>query len=74
MQTKKKVYGRNASREPTSRVSRSSKKVSENTQVAEKKVTELITSSARKKKSGMLLTSLYLCSMKFFSAHICFLR
>lgn len=49
MQTKKRVSGRNASREPASpRVSRSKKKLSENAQVSEKKVTDMITSSARK--------------------------
>ncbi|KAK4841236.1 hypothetical protein QYF36_001206 [Acer negundo] len=52
MQTKKKVNGRNVSRSEhaSPRVSRASKKVSENGQVAEKKVTELITSSVRKQK------------------------
>uniref|UniRef100_A0A5B7BZP0 FCP1 homology domain-containing protein n=1 Tax=Davidia involucrata TaxID=16924 RepID=A0A5B7BZP0_DAVIN len=51
MQTKKKVNGRNSARElASSKVSRHQKKVSENVQMAEKKVTELITSSARKQK------------------------
>ncbi|TXG56055.1 hypothetical protein EZV62_017368 [Acer yangbiense] len=57
MQTKKKVNGRNASRSEhaSPRVSRASKKVSENGQVAEKKVTELITSSVRKQKQVGIL-------------------
>ncbi|KAA8528974.1 hypothetical protein F0562_033538 [Nyssa sinensis] len=51
MQTKKKVNGRNSARELASpKVSRHQKKVSENVQMAEKKVTELITSSARKQR------------------------
>lgn len=55
MQTKKRVSGRNASREPAStRVSRSQKKLSENAQVSEKKVTELITSSARKQRVAVV--------------------
>ncbi|KAI5600808.1 hypothetical protein BDE02_01G049700 [Populus trichocarpa] len=50
MQTKKRICGRNASRELASpRISRAQKKLSENVQVAEK-VSELITSSARKQK------------------------
>ncbi|KAK9276107.1 hypothetical protein L1049_005638 [Liquidambar formosana] len=66
MQTKKKIQGRNSSREHASpRVSRSQKKVSENALVTEKKVAELITSSARKqrvagtlsKKSGEPVTA-----------------
>ncbi|XP_044490652.1 CTD small phosphatase-like protein 2 [Mangifera indica] len=57
MQTKKKVYGRKASQEHASpRVLRAPKKVSENVQVAEKKVTELITSSIRKQKSVNILS------------------
>ncbi|KAJ4710848.1 CTD small phosphatase-like protein 2 [Melia azedarach] len=57
MQTKKKVNGRNASREHASpRVTRAAKKVSENGQVAEKKVTELIASSVRKQKSISILS------------------
>lgn len=56
MQTKKRISGRNASREHASpRVSRAQKKASENAQVADKKVPELITSSARKQKCGILL-------------------
>ncbi|KAJ6307637.1 hypothetical protein OIU76_017435 [Salix suchowensis] len=51
MQAKKRICGRNASREHASpRISRAQKKLSENVQVAEKKVSELITSSARKQK------------------------
>ncbi|GFZ21144.1 SCP1-like small phosphatase 5 [Actinidia rufa] len=51
MQTKKKVCGRNSSRDPVSpKVSKHQKKVSENVQVAERKGTEIITSSARKQK------------------------
>ncbi|GKV16106.1 hypothetical protein SLEP1_g26797 [Rubroshorea leprosula] len=51
MQTKKRVSGRNASREPAStRVSRSQKKISENAQVSERKAIELIASSARKQR------------------------
>ncbi|XP_061982340.1 uncharacterized protein LOC133702131 isoform X2 [Populus nigra] len=55
MQTKKRISGRNAPREPASpRISRAQKKLMENLQVAEKKVSELITSSARKQKCGSL--------------------
>ncbi|PSS13674.1 CTD small phosphatase-like protein [Actinidia chinensis var. chinensis] len=51
MQTKKKVCGRNSSRDPVSpKVSKHQKKASENVQVAERKVTDIITSSARKQK------------------------
>lgn len=58
MQTKKKANGRNASREHASpRVSRTVKKGSENVEVPKKKVTELITSSVRKQKSGILSSS-----------------
>lgn len=53
MQTKKKAGGRSASREHASpRVSRIQKKYSENVQTEEKKVSELITSSARKTRCG----------------------
>ena len=53
MQTKKKVCGRNSSHDPVSpKVSKHQKKVSENVQVAERKVTDIITSSARKQKHG----------------------
>jgi len=52
MQAKKKSSRRNASQERGShKVSRSQRKVSENGRSAEKKVTDLITSSARKNKS-----------------------
>ncbi|KAK7387581.1 hypothetical protein VNO78_28488 [Psophocarpus tetragonolobus] len=52
MQTKKKTSRRNASQERGScKVSRAQRKVSENAQAAEKKVMDLITSSARKNKS-----------------------
>ncbi|KAL2332665.1 hypothetical protein Fmac_013878 [Flemingia macrophylla] len=52
MQTKKKSSRRNASQECGSpRVARSHKKASENGRAVEKKVTDLITSSARKSKS-----------------------
>lgn len=55
MQTKKKASRRNGSRECVSpRASRAQKKVSENGQVVEKKVADLITSSARKIKPGKL--------------------
>ncbi|KZV57715.1 CTD small phosphatase-like protein 2 [Dorcoceras hygrometricum] len=50
MQTRKKVAGRNSRDLPSPRVSRLQKKLVENVQVQAKKVTELITSSARKKK------------------------
>lgn len=61
MQTKKRISGRNGPREPASpRISRAQKKLSENLQVAEKKVSELITSSARKQKCSMLLLFLYI--------------
>ncbi|KAJ1391637.1 HAD-like superfamily [Sesbania bispinosa] len=56
MQTKKKASRRNASQECGSpRVSRAQRKPSENGQVDEKKVTNLITSSARKNKSFSIL-------------------
>ncbi|XP_042501127.1 CTD small phosphatase-like protein 2 isoform X2 [Macadamia integrifolia] len=52
MQTKKKLPTRNAARENVSpRMSRSQKKAAENMQLVESKVTELITSSARKLRS-----------------------
>jgi len=52
MQAKKKTSRRNASQERGSRkVSRAQRKVSENGRSAEKKVSDLITSSARKNKS-----------------------
>lgn len=58
MQTKKKANGRNASREHASPwVSRTVKKGSENVEVPDKKVTELITSSVRKQKSVSLLSN-----------------
>ncbi|XP_027334871.1 CTD small phosphatase-like protein 2 isoform X2 [Abrus precatorius] len=51
MQTRKKAFRRNANKECGSpRVSRAQRKVSENVRAAEKKVTDLITSSARKSK------------------------
>ncbi|CAI9768768.1 unnamed protein product [Fraxinus pennsylvanica] len=50
MQTKKKVTGRNSRDLASPRVSRHQKKLSEDVLVQAKKVTELITSSARKKK------------------------
>ena len=53
MQTKKKVGGKISARDPVSpKVSRHQKNVSEDEQIAEKKVAELITSSARKQKFG----------------------
>ncbi|KAK6922405.1 FCP1 homology domain [Dillenia turbinata] len=53
MQTRKRISGRSSSRDHASpRVSRYQKKVSENLQAAERKVTELITSSARKQKAS----------------------
>lgn len=54
MQTKKKVSLRNAREHANPRVSRLQKKASENMQVSEKKVAELITSSARKQKCGVI--------------------
>ncbi|TYJ50022.1 hypothetical protein E1A91_A01G176900v1 [Gossypium mustelinum] len=51
MQTKKRISGRNASRDHTSpKALRAEKKISEKVQGPEKKVTELITSSVRKQK------------------------
>ncbi|XVE74781.1 hypothetical protein DITRI_Ditri12bG0045600 [Diplodiscus trichospermus] len=51
MQTKKRISGRNASREHASpKASRPEKKISEKVQGPEKRVTELITSSVRKQK------------------------
>ncbi|PIA51140.1 hypothetical protein AQUCO_01100167v1 [Aquilegia coerulea] len=52
MQTKKKLPARNARGLASPRVSRAQKKASENLQVPEKKVAELITSSPRKHKCG----------------------
>ncbi|KAL0385358.1 UNVERIFIED_CONTAM: CTD small phosphatase-like protein 2 [Sesamum radiatum] len=52
MQTKKKSSGRNSRELASPRISRQQKKLVENVQVQGKKVTELITSSARKKKVG----------------------
>ncbi|KAL2559939.1 CTD small phosphatase-like protein 2 [Forsythia ovata] len=53
MQTKKKVTGRNSRDLASPRVSRHQKKLYENVQVQAKKVTELITSSVRKKKLAL---------------------
>ncbi|PIN09341.1 TFIIF-interacting CTD phosphatase, including NLI-interacting factor [Handroanthus impetiginosus] len=50
MQTKKRATGRNSKELASPRVTRQQKKLVENAQVQAKKVTELITSSARKKK------------------------
>lgn len=51
MQTKKRIAGRTTSRElNTPRISRTQKKAPDNVQANQKKVTELITSSARKQK------------------------
>lgn len=53
MQTKKKSSGRTAAREHASpRVTRAQKKAYENVQLVEKKVADLITSSARKQRVG----------------------
>lgn len=58
MQTKKRVSSKTSAREPAnSRTLRSQKKVSENVQVVEKKVPDLITSSARKSKPGRVLVN-----------------
>lgn len=58
MQTKKKNSGGSAAREHGSpRVSRAQQKVSENVQAVEKKVKDLITSSARKQRLGKLFPS-----------------
>lgn len=55
MQTKKKASRRNGSRECNSpKVSRAQKKASDHSQVVEKKVADLITSSARKIKPRKL--------------------
>ncbi|KAK7387704.1 hypothetical protein VNO78_22494 [Psophocarpus tetragonolobus] len=52
MQTKKKTSRRNVSQECNSpKVSRAQRKVSKNARAAEKRVTDLITSSAKKNKS-----------------------
>ncbi|XP_021899662.1 uncharacterized protein LOC110815986 isoform X1 [Carica papaya] len=60
MQTRKRVSGRNACRQHASpRISRAQKKTSENVQGAEKRVTELITSSARKQKLAANLNNRY---------------
>lgn len=52
MQTKKRASGKNSRELASPRVSRQQKKLVENGQVQGKKVAELITSSARKKKVG----------------------
>lgn len=72
MQTKKKLPTVNAAREHASpRVCRPQKKASENVQVAEKKITELITSSARKQRFSMSSPSFccfyYGCEISSFS-------
>ncbi|KAG7029257.1 CTD small phosphatase-like protein 2 [Cucurbita argyrosperma subsp. argyrosperma] len=55
MQTKKKNHGRNSARELVSpKILRSQRKYSETLQVVEKNITELITSSARKRTVGGL--------------------
>lgn len=57
MQTKKKIPSGNCALENASpRVTRSRKKVPENVEITDKKVSELITSSARKKKVGKFLS------------------
>lgn len=72
MQTKKKSHGRNAARELVSpKVLRSQRKYSETLQVVEKNITELITSSARKRTVGKLLISVY--SWKSFIRILLFL-
>lgn len=56
MQTKKKSSGRGAARDHAGiKVSRAQKKISENAQVVEKKVADLITSSTRKQRLGRLM-------------------
>lgn len=52
MQTKKRATGRNSREVASPRVPRQQKKLVENVHVHGKKVTEIITSSARKKKVG----------------------
>lgn len=54
MQTRKKVDGKNARELGSPRISRHQKKLSENIQNQSKKVSDLITSSVRKQKSGWL--------------------
>lgn len=72
MQTKKKSHARNAARELVSpKVLRSQRKYSETLQVVEKNITELITSSARKRTVGKLLISVY--SWKSFIRILLFL-
>ncbi|XP_047322371.1 CTD small phosphatase-like protein 3 isoform X2 [Impatiens glandulifera] len=57
MQTRKKNAPKVSARDPVSpRVTRHQKKPSENGKLAEKKVTDLITSSARKPKNGGILS------------------
>lgn len=55
MQNKKKFGGRISGQLASPKVSRLQKKVSENAHIQAKKVTELITSSARKQKTGSFL-------------------
>ncbi|KAI3938925.1 hypothetical protein MKW92_038273 [Papaver armeniacum] len=51
MQTKKKLPGRNSTRElPSPKVCKPQKKVTDNTQISDKKVADIITSSARKQR------------------------
>lgn len=74
MQTKTKNSRGTAGREHASpRVSRAQQKVSENVQAVEKKVKDLITSSARKQRVGKLLTSTCLCDKleKTFHMYVC---
>ncbi|KAL5717585.1 hypothetical protein ACHQM5_010567 [Ranunculus cassubicifolius] len=54
MQTKKRVPAKTTRDNATTRVSRASKKMSDGVQVPEKKVADLITSSARKQKCGSI--------------------
>lgn len=57
MQTKKKLPGRNSTRElPSPKVCKPQKKATDNTQISDKKVADIITSSARKQRFGMLTT------------------
>jgi uncharacterized Fe-S cluster-containing MiaB family protein len=75
MQTKTKNSRGTAGREYASpRVSRAQQKVSENVEAVEKKVKDLITSSARKQRHGKLLPSTCLCDKFEYFTHICLYR
>lgn len=66
MQNKKRVGGRTSGKLAIPKVSRLQKKVSENMQVEGTKVTELITSSVRKQKTGKISILIHLFMLLCF--------